>query len=261
MTNAPLSKPRIRAAFARSAPRYAQNDTAQRTIAQALLASLPVPLPALPIGKPLLDAGCGLGRDLPLLGTRFPGQPLVGVDAALPLLTAARKQAAAAARWVVGDLETLPFAAQSVAVYWSNCAWQWTDPARTVAEAHRVLAPGGLLAASIVAAGTFPELVTAAHQLGEPPSVAPLPDQTVWQKVLTVHLWQSLTFSPYTLTCYFPDPRQLLDSIRGVGATATPTRRPFDRKRHERLCAALAAQATPRGVPLTYRVLLAVAFR
>ncbi len=255
MTTSP-SKRQIRAAFARRAARYAHHDTAQRQIARRLAELLP-PLSEIP-HQPILDAGCGVGRDLPLLAHHFSGRLIVGVDAALPLLITAR-QHHGKTPWVAGDLETLPLPDASTGLYWSNCAWQWTAPEPTVQEAYRVLAPGGVLVASIIVAGTFPELAQAAAALGESAPLAPLPPGKEWQETLAQYPWQRLAVTATQLTCYFGDVASLLASIRGVGATATGAPRRFDRARHQRLTRALAAYATAAGVPLTYALLLVMA--
>jgi malonyl-CoA O-methyltransferase len=252
----PPAKRQIRAAFARRAALYAQHDAAQRQIARRLAALLPS-LTEIPT-QPILDAGCGVGRDFSLLAHHFSGRLIIGVDAALPLLTTAR-QHHGNALWVAGDLEVLPLPDASTSLYWSNCAWQWTRPEPTVNEAYRVLAPGGELVASIIVAGTFPELAQAAAVLGESAPLAPLPSDQQWQQTLVQYPWQRLAVTTTRLTCYFADAASLLASIRGVGATATGAPPRFDRTRQKRLTAALTACTTPAGVPLTYALLLVVA--
>ncbi|MCX7946156.1 MAG: aminotransferase class I/II-fold pyridoxal phosphate-dependent enzyme [Hydrogenophilus sp.] len=252
----------IRAAFGRRAHSYPRHDRAQRHAALALLALLDHHLlttsSALPPGL-LLDAGCGVGRDLPLLHALNQSRLstprlLIALDAALPLIAAIPPHFPGIR--LVGRLEAVPLPTASLALYWSNCALQWCAPVTALAEAARLLTPGGLFAAAIVLAGTFPELARAYCRLEEPAPLTPLVDETAWRSTLTLFPFRIHTLSPTTLTLYYPDETQLLAAIRGIGATATSKHPPaFTRDRRDRLLSALAPERTANGFPLTYRLL------
>lgn len=257
-------KPRVRTAFARRARGYADHDCAQRLIAAHLFAELDrigptANLPAANLAPWLLDAGCGVGRDLPELARRYPERQIVALDAAAAMVAAISHTGVAR---VAGDLEALPLASQSIALYWSNCAWQWTTPERTVSEMARILAPHGWAVVSVVLPGSLPELAAAFTALDEPPPFAPLPDLPLWEQALTTSAWARLTLQVRDHRLTFATPHALLASVRGVGATATPaTATPFQRDRHRRLLAALEAFRTAEGIPLTYRILTVLAQR
>jgi SAM-dependent methyltransferase len=93
----------------------------------------------------ILDAGCGAGRYLGQFGPA-----VVGFDATAAMLRIAR-------RWerplVRGDLELLPFASSSLAAIFARHSYLHLPKARlpgALAEAARVLRPGGLLMASMI---------------------------------------------------------------------------------------------------------------
>lgn len=121
----------------------------------------------------VLDAGCGFGRGLTLLGRRFPGAELLGVDfaeAALraavradPFIARARRRLAGAARFhLSADLVALPLRPASVSMVWSNLALAWeADPLLALREFHRVLSVGGLLMFSTYGPDTLKELKSA----------------------------------------------------------------------------------------------------
>jgi ubiquinone/menaquinone biosynthesis C-methylase UbiE len=91
-----------------------------------------------------LDLGCGTGRNLPLIP---PGSRAVGVDPCHESLVRARRRAPAAAL-VRARAEALPFrdgAFDTVACGLVLCSVG--DPAGSLAEIRRVLAPGGALRA------------------------------------------------------------------------------------------------------------------
>ncbi|MET8766782.1 methyltransferase domain-containing protein [Streptomyces sp. NPDC004658] len=92
-------------------------------------------------GSTVVDVGCGAGRAVAELAER--GVHAVGVDTSPSMLAAARK------RWPEGEFheagaENLPFADGSVRGYRADKVFHLLpEPERAVAEARRVLCPGG----------------------------------------------------------------------------------------------------------------------
>ena len=125
--------------------RFARDPEADRTFwswhLQAFLTFIPDP------GRLTLDIGCGegrLGRELARLGHR-----VVGLDTSTRLVRAAA-QHPTAAQVLVADAACLPFAdAIADLVVLFMVLHDVDDLATTVAEAARVLEPGGRLAVAI----------------------------------------------------------------------------------------------------------------
>lgn len=95
-------------------------------------------------GVRVLDIGCGAGFLSNRLATR--GWDVVGLDASEgSLAVAARRDNTRSVRYELGDARQLPFRDESFDV---ACAMDFLehvdDPARVIAEASRVLRPGGL---------------------------------------------------------------------------------------------------------------------
>ena len=100
-----------------------------------------------PPGGRVLEIGCGEGRVTRDLTAR--GHSVTALDASPTLLDAARKRESAA-EYVLGHAEALPFAAASfdlVVTY--NVLMDVADMSAAVAEAARVLVPGGCLCACV----------------------------------------------------------------------------------------------------------------
>jgi SAM-dependent methyltransferase len=100
---------------------------------------------------PLLDAGCGTGGLLRRLAEALPGRASVGLDF---LPAAARRAADKSGRPVVaGDANRLPFPDGSfgAAVSIDVICHAGVDPARALAELHRVVRPGGTLVLNLPA--------------------------------------------------------------------------------------------------------------
>ncbi len=112
----------------------------------------------LPDGAEILEIGCGYGDGALLIARRFAGSRVVGVDLDEEIIAAARHKVARPPRWardvateritfVCGDAAALSFpdAAFDAALLFGMLhhinAWR-----RAIAEAHRILKPGGVLA-------------------------------------------------------------------------------------------------------------------
>ena len=124
----------------------------------ALRASLgcgnPVAVADLQLGETVLDLGSGGGIDVLLSARRVgPAGKAYGVDATPEMVELAHTHAAEAGvenvEFLLGRIEDLPLPDAQVDVVISNCVINLSaDTPRVLAEAHRVLRPGGRLGIS-----------------------------------------------------------------------------------------------------------------
>jgi len=101
-------------------------------------------------GLSVLDIGCGSGLDALLCTRRLGDGSVVGIDLTPAMVDRARGAAQTAdaqrVRFAIGDMEHLPLPERSFDLVIANASVSLTvDRAAALAEAHRVLRPGGHL--------------------------------------------------------------------------------------------------------------------
>ena len=166
-----IDKARVRASFNHAASSYDAAAILQMEVHERMLSRLDFVKIA---PQAILDAGCGTGIASRALAKRFAASQIISLDIAIGMLRKTQSARGGFERFkgllglsqqstVCADIESLPLAAASVGLVWSNLAIQWcNDLDQVFGEAHRVLQPEGLLMFSSFGPDTLKELRQAA---------------------------------------------------------------------------------------------------
>lgn len=249
-------KRQVAASFSRAAASYDSVAQLQRAVGSELMSRLP-PL------KPSrwLDLGSGTGYFSRVLAQTYTGSEGVALDIAQGMLHHARSLGGAT-HYLVGDAESLALRDASVDLLFSSLAVQWcSDFAAVLAEARRVLQPGGVFGFASLCVGTLYELRDSWQAVDGMVHVNRFRQFDEYQRLCAESGLQvrSLDVVPHVL--HYPDVRSLTHELKALGAHNINPGRPgglTGRARIQALIDAYEGFRQQQGLPATYQVVYAV---
>jgi malonyl-CoA O-methyltransferase len=215
----------------------------------------------------VLDLGCGTGAAAAALKKRYAQARIVAVDIAPGMLEVARQRSRFWRRFecIEADAHWLPMPDASFDLVFTNLMLQWADPLEAVlTEIFRVLRPGGLLLASSFGPETLQELRWAWSQADEAVHVNAFVDMHHFGGVL-----QRAGFTEPVLDVdrhlrFQSDVDSLMVGLKAIGAhnlNAGRSRGLTGRHRMQRMRDAYQQLRQPDGLPVTWQVVHAVAWK
>lgn len=241
----------------------------------------------------VLDAGCGMGADLPGLRERFAEASVLGLDASSAMLARALvaelAESEANAGWrrflpatlgkafgargpqlAQADFGALPFAAGAFDMIWSNLALHWhSRPDLVMPEWSRTLKVNGLMMFSTLGPDTLRELTGAYASAEKALGVAPqrhiieFVDMHDLGDMLVESGFEIPVMDQEVITITYKSPDSLLNDVRRWGAyPVSPAPRADARALREAVHAELEARRREDGtIPLTFEVIYGHAWK
>jgi malonyl-CoA O-methyltransferase len=250
-------------AFGDASRSYEQAARLQQQVRDELLSRLDL-LRERPLR--VLDLGAGTGLGTLRLKQAFPRAQVLAADAAPAMLAQVRRRSWPWRRLhtLVADARQLPLADASVDLVFSSLMLQWCQPPdRVLAEALRVLRPGGLLLLSSFGPDTLRELREAWATVDDRVHV----NRFVDMHDLGAALQRAGAVEPVLdvdrLRLHYPDALALMRELKAIGAhnvNAGRSRGLTGRKGWQQMLQAYEALRTPQGLPATWEVVYGVAW-
>ncbi len=169
-------------------------------------------------------------------------------------------------QFACGDIAALPFAAGAFGLVWSNLALQWvSDPAKAIAEFHRVLEVGGLFVFTTFGPDTLKELRAAFAGVDAHPHVSRFVDMHDVGDLLVHAGFADPVMQMEMITLTYADASAMLRELKALGATNAMQGRGrglMGRERwHKALSALARARAAGQRIAATFEVIYGHAWK
>ncbi|RTR39513.1 malonyl-ACP O-methyltransferase [Shewanella canadensis] len=238
--------------FSAAAKTYHQHNCLQKLSCDALFNGMK------PNGT-LLDIGAGPGTDF----SQFSHiSSVIALDIAAGMLEQLKINYPNY-ETVCADAKTIPLPKNSIDSVYSNLALQWCDDlAQSFRSTARVLKPSGEYHLAVVALGSLAELTQLGFRTNQFRPLSEITSQFDTQE------WQIKSAKLEPITVFFDDLKELLYSIKGVGASIHADAKVTSQSRSVvnhgirgrgdwmKLLGRAEKLRTPQGIPLTYQIAL-----
>jgi len=211
----------------------------------------------------ILDLGCGTGAGAAALKDRYRKALVAGLDVAPAMLARARRRARLLkpVRVVCADIGSLPVAARSVDLVFSNMAAFWTrDPVAFYAEVRRVLRPGGMFLFSTPGRDSLARLRAAWAAVDPAVEVPWFPDIMEVGDALAAAGFAEPSLDRDFITLEYRSLRTLFEELEATGASLLVRGGAGWRERLDELERAWRPLTAEQKYPLGYEIVYGAAF-
>jgi malonyl-CoA O-methyltransferase len=259
-----LPRSAVGRAFHRASPRYDAAAHLQATVRDELLSRLDG-LTVTP--DVVLDLGAGTGVATAALKRRYRRAQVIALDLAPGMLRETRRRSRfwRPLQAVAGDAMRLPLRDASVDLVFSSLMFQWCDDLdAALSGCARVLKPGGLLLFSSFGPETLRELRAAWATVDDAVHVNHFVDMHDLGGALQRAGLAEPVLDVDRHVLHYADAMALMRELKSIGAhnvNAGRSRALTGRQRLARMTAHYETRRTPTGLPATYEVVYATAWR
>jgi len=170
----------------------------------------------------VIDIGCGTGRGVAGLQSRYPRSKIVCLDLAFSMLQESKKQYGLLRkkRVVNADMENMPFTDGSFDLLFSNLALQWVnDLGATFKEFARIGKSGGLLMFATFGPGTLEELRCSWADVDQHPHVHQFIDMHDIGDALMTGGFSQPVVDTESIRLEYEEFQQVLGDLKNIGAS------------------------------------------
>ena len=259
-----LARASVGLAFDRASSRYDAAARLQATVRDELLSRLEG-LAVQP--GVVIDLGAGTGAATAELRRRYADAQVLAVDLAPGMLRELKRRSRFWRRLqgVAGDAMRLPLKSGSVDLVFSSLMYQWCDDLdAALAEAARVLKPGGLLLFSSFGPETLRELRSAWASVDAAVHVNHFVDMHDLGGALQRAGFAEPVLDVDRHLLHYADAMTLMRELKAIGAHNVNAGRAHGltgRHRFAQMIEAYETRRAPAGLPATYEVVYAAAWR
>ena len=262
-----LDKNAIRLSFDRAASSYDKYAVLQREIESRLLERIEFrrhdPLK-------IVDLGCGTGSASRTLAGQFPQANVIALDWSPAMLAKTAEtgseshHSAGEIGLVCADMHSLPLAARSADLIFSNLALQWSyDLPAVFSEFRRIMKADAMLVFTCFGPDTLSELKQAWRAVDDRPHVNDHPDMHDVGDVLLAAGFRDPVMDTERLTLEYPDVMSLMRELKGVGAHNVASERKHGltgKKRLQNMLQAYEPFRRGNRYPASYEIIYGTAF-
>ena len=262
-----LDKNAIRLSFDRAASSYDKYAVLQREIESRLLERIEFrrhdPLK-------IVDLGCGTGSASRTLAGQFPQANVIALDWSPAMLAKTAEtgseshHSAGEIGLVCADMHSLPLAARSADLIFSNLALQWSyDLPAVFSEFRRIMKADAMLVFTCFGPDTLSELKQAWRAVDDRPHVNDHPDMHDVGDVLLAAGFRDPVMDTERLTLEYPDVMSLMRELKGIGAHNVASERKHGltgKKRLQNMLQAYEPFRRGNRYPASYEIIYGTAF-
>jgi malonyl-CoA O-methyltransferase len=262
-----LDKNAIRQSFDRAASSYDHHAVLQREIESRLLERIEFRRHE---PEAILDLGCGTGSASRTLAAQFPQSGVIALDWAPAMLKNAGKMPGPESvplpglNRVCADMHSLPLAARSVDLVFSNLALQWSyDLPAVFREFRRIMNADAMLVFTCFGPDTLHELKQSWRAVDDLPHVNDYPDMHDIGDELLAAGFREPVMDAERLTLEYPDVMSLMRELKGIGAHNVASARLnglTGKSRLERMLQAYEQFRRGNRYPASYEIIYGTAF-
>ncbi|AFZ83245.1 biotin synthesis protein BioC [Candidatus Kinetoplastibacterium blastocrithidii TCC012E] len=229
--------------------------------------------------KNIVDSGCGIGNNIPVLQSIYKNFNYIGIDRSFPLLSIGYKKWGqqgilnkiknlltnkSIPRFIQSDMSKSGLKPKSVDIVWSNLALHWHNkPKDVLNDWYRILTDNGLVIFSYFGPDTIKEVRLAVTDANIKTGMMSFIDMHDIGDMLMHSGFENPVMQKDTITLTYKTPLQLLKDVHYIGGNANTNRKKsFTSKEWlNNLCESLEKQRNGSSINLTIEIIYGHAWR